>query len=182
MAVPAYLAMKITADCFVEITDIRAETRPGSHGSGASMKGPHATKSGYKGVYAYGRRWAAVVRENGGQQRLGTFDTSDEAARAYDAYLVAQAGGDVNAAVNFPTALDTLRDESAPFVEKFATGNLNDLDWASWQRETQGRAVPGTGPLPVLPPSAQAHANAPLINKPSTTLYRRGATPDDRDT
>jgi hypothetical protein len=108
---------------------------------------------------------------------LGVWDTPEEAARAYDTHLVASMGGDPNAAVNFPTPLDALRDSSAPFVERFAAGPLNDIEWGMWQRETgHNNAVPVPGPLSVLPPTTtvtKVDAHTPLINRPATTLYRR---------
>ena len=39
--------------------------------------------SGYRGVSRSGRRWAAHIKVNGKQQRLGTFDTPEDAHVAY---------------------------------------------------------------------------------------------------
>jgi len=139
------------------------------------------TRSGYKGVYTYGKRWAAVVHEGGKQRRLGVYDTPEEAARAYDDALTARAG-DPLAAVNFPTAQDQLREVSAPFVEKFATGQLTDIEWGTWQRETKDLTVPHTGPLPILPPSAgKPDPRAPLVDRPVKTLFRRRDDPKDSE-
>lgn len=71
----------------------------------ASTTTKRKNRSGFKGVYAYGKRWAAVavVNLNGRkvQQRLGVFNSPEEAARAYDTMCVV-AAGDPAAAVNFP--------------------------------------------------------------------------------
>lgn len=54
------------------------------------VKNPRAQKradntSGFKGVRAFGTRWAAYVYEHGKQRHLGMFATAEEAARAHDA-------------------------------------------------------------------------------------------------
>jgi hypothetical protein len=41
-------------------------------------------KSGFYGVRADGKRWVALIRFGGKQQRLGIYDTKQEAALAYD--------------------------------------------------------------------------------------------------
>lgn len=41
--------------------------------------------SGFKGVVANGKRWQAQIKSNGIRECLGTFDTPEEASRAYDA-------------------------------------------------------------------------------------------------
>jgi hypothetical protein len=145
---------------------------------------PHlGAKSGFKGVYPYGKRWCARVTVNGKAQRIGSYDTPEQAARAYDAYLVAQAGGDRNAAVNFPGPLDELEAAGVGFIEKFAAGQLtSDIDWATWQRATQGHAVPvpSADVLPVLPPGVdptKVHASTPLVDRPAVTVYRRSGDP-----
>jgi hypothetical protein len=46
----------------------------------------YVAKSGYKGVWVNqtGRPWLAVIKAHGKRFCLGTFDTAEEAARAYD--------------------------------------------------------------------------------------------------
>jgi hypothetical protein len=47
--------------------------------------GPHPRNtSGFKGVYRIGRGWMAQIGARGRQYRLGTFESPEEAARAYD--------------------------------------------------------------------------------------------------
>lgn len=139
---------------------------------------PRDTRSGFKGVYPYGKRWAAVSHEGGRKQRLGVYDTPEDAARAYDQHLIARSG-DPHAAVNFPHGLDELRDASAPFVERFASGQVNDIEWKAWQDATKGHAVPERdGPMPVLPPSAaKVTPSMPLIDRPAKSLYKRDMPP-----
>lgn len=49
-------------------------------------------KSGYKGVRKLGRRWQAVIRLDGLQKCLGTYDTPELAAAAYNGAAVALFG------------------------------------------------------------------------------------------
>jgi len=139
-------------------------------------QGPRASRSGYKGVYAYGKRWEAVAYVGGRRQRLGVYDTAEAAARAYDAYLIAQTG-DPNAAVNFPGPGDTAAQTNAPFIEQFASGRqLNDIEWKQWQQQ-QPAATVLDAPLSVRPEGPSIDASTPLIDRPSKTLYRRESTP-----
>lgn len=142
----------------------------------ATAHGPRTSRSGYKGVYSYGRRWEAVIYVNGRRQRLGVYDTAELAARAYDDHLVAQAG-DPSAAVNFPTAAEGDAQASAPFIEQFASGRkLNDLEWKQWQQQqATGAAV--DAPLTVAPSGPPIDPGTPLIDRPAKSLYRREPTP-----
>ncbi len=139
--------------------------------------GPRTSRSGFKGVYAYGKRWEAVAHVNGRRSRLGTYDTAEAAAHAYDDYLVAQAG-DPSAAVNFPSATEVTAQGGAPFVEQFASGRrLTDIEWKQWQQQQPvGAAI--DAPLTVRDGSGPPiDATTPLIDRPSKTLYRRDSTP-----
>lgn len=160
----------VIVDLFLEAHELQdAETT--STRSGARHS--HATRSGFKGVYPYGKRWATVIHEGGRRQRLGVYDTPEEAARAYDQYLISRSS-DPRAAVNFPHELDALRDASAPFVEKLAAGQVNDIEWQQWQQTTRDRAAPSAEPLSVLPASAtKVDATTPLIDRPAKSLTRR---------
>lgn len=138
-----------------------------------------ASRSGYKGVYAYGKRWEAVATVNGKRQRLGVHDTAEAAARAYDAYLVGQANGDPNAAVNFPGPADAAAATNAPFIEQFASGRkLTDIEWRQWQQQQPAGAALDA-PLSVRPEGSgpPIDATTPLIDRPAKSLYRRDSTP-----
>lgn len=161
-------------DAYLEAHDPQAAE---STLSGSGSRGARATRSGFKGVHAYGKRWACVVQQNGRSQRLGVYDTAEEAARAYDQYLITRSS-DPRAAVNFPHDLDQTRATNAPFVERFAAGQIDDIEWKKWRDSTEGHAVPSTEPLPVLPPSAaKVDASVPLIDRPAKSLYRRDMPP-----
>ncbi len=60
-------------------------------------------KSGYIGAYSFAsqKRWIAVVRHNKMTIRLGQFSTAEDAARARDAYIIAN---NLNRSLNFPEA------------------------------------------------------------------------------
>lgn len=140
-------------------------------------QGPRASRSGYKGVYAYGKRWEAVIYVGGKRQRIAVFDTAEAAARAYDSYLIGQANGDPNAAVNFPGPADALAATSAPFIEQFASGRkLTDIEWKQWQQQ-QATGAALDAPLSVRPDGPPIDASTPLIDRPAKSLYRRDSAP-----
>ena len=62
--------------------------------------------SGYKGVWRNKKRWAASITYEGKQYHLGTYDTPEEAAQAYDAGAREYHGE--FAALNFPAKPDEL--------------------------------------------------------------------------
>lgn len=133
------------------------------------------TRSGYKGVYAYGKRWEAVTYVNRKRTRLGVYDTPEAAAHAYDAHLIGQAGGDQNAAVNFPGPADEAAATNAPFIEQFASGRqLSDIEWKQWQQQAPNSSAPDA-PLSVRPTGSgpPIDASTPLIERPAKSLYRR---------
>lgn len=142
-----------------------------------SLHSSRVSRSGYKGVYAYGKRWEAVVHVGKQRRRLGVYDDPETAARAYDDYLTSQAGSP-NAAVNFPTLVDKASAANGPFIEQFAAnGKVNDLEWQQWQQSK----VPGAafaGPLPVLPDGVRIDGSTPLIDRPAKSLTRRDSVPD----
>jgi hypothetical protein len=62
---------------------------------------PSQSASGYKGVSPYRGRWQATIRLNGKLRWLGTFDTPEAAARAYDDAVLEHRGR--TGVLNFPT-------------------------------------------------------------------------------
>jgi len=186
LSLDEYLTAKLASDYLFDVgvggvggrpvADIQPATKPSngkpSNASTATQTALAAVKSGYKGVHAYGKLWAAVLYTDGGRHRLGTFRTAEEAARAYDAALVARAGGDPNAAVNFPTATDEALAEATPFIEKLATGSLDDKEWVRW-----GATPLPSAALPVKRPQNEEPDRTPLVresSQPPKMLYRRG--------
>lgn len=59
-----------------------------------------AARSGYRGVYYRKGRWAAIISVAGKPVHIGTYDTREEAARAWDARARGLRGAD--ALLNFP--------------------------------------------------------------------------------
>jgi hypothetical protein len=62
---------------------------------------PSQSASGYKGVSPYRGRWQATIRLNGKLRWLGTFNTPEDAARAYDDAVLEHRGR--IGVLNFPT-------------------------------------------------------------------------------
>ena len=60
----------------------------------------HWSNSGLRGVYERSGRWMAQIRVSGVLHHLGTYDTAEEAARAYDAAALEHNGE--FAQLNFP--------------------------------------------------------------------------------
>ena len=62
---------------------------------------PYRSESGYRGVTRSGKtKWRALMRHRGIYQNLGTYETAEEAARAYDQAAIALFGP--AAFLNFP--------------------------------------------------------------------------------
>lgn len=131
-------------------------------------------RSGYKGVYPYGKRWAAVVSSGGSQERVAVCDTPEEAAQAYDRAMVERAGGNPRAAVNaLAQQSRTAQAVDLPYFTKIARGeSLSDVEMATWRRETNNVPdTPGAVPISMVP---HQPANAqPLVRR----SLRRGAGP-----
>jgi hypothetical protein len=144
--------------------------------SSSKPRSPRATRSGYKGVYAYGKRWAAVVYVDQRPQRLGVFDTPEDAARAYDRFMIARTG-DQNAAVNFPGP----RDPSDHYIAKLAKGQLTDIEWQQWQRSTMKDPSEYIDMSLTVSPDGQVDPSEPLVNRTAKTIYRREPRNDSGD-
>jgi hypothetical protein len=154
------------------------EAAPSPKSTGHNNANFHKTRSGFKGVYPYGRRWAAVISYGGKQERIAVCDTPEEAARAYDQALVERAGGDPRAAVNAVTEKGRaalLVDQ--PFIEKLARGeHLTDVEMASWKRQT-GTVPPAPSTLPVT--MTTPSASEPMV-PPVRRQLRRSSGAIDR--
>lgn len=61
---------------------------------------PAQGSSGYKGVSPYRGRWQATIRLDGKLRWLGSFDTPEDAARAYDEAVLEHRGR--SGVLNFP--------------------------------------------------------------------------------
>ena len=95
--------------------------------------GNSATRSGYRGVYPYGKRWAAVVSVNRKQVRLGTYDSPVDAAKAYDLAVKATGGETGHRQLNFgePTIPDVLQ----PYIDRLARGEaFSRAEFAEFER------------------------------------------------
>lgn len=64
----------------------RSNLRNGTHKQNLCNRGPQANNtSGYKGVFATGKKFLAYIKHNQKFIRIGEFDTAEEAAKARDA-------------------------------------------------------------------------------------------------
>lgn len=85
--------------------------------------------SGYRGVYAYGKRWAAYLSIDGKRVSVGVFDTAEQAARAYDVALTSRGGNPTE--LNFPQIPDPTR----TFIDRLARGEqLSREDFIEFER------------------------------------------------
>lgn len=112
------------------------------------MTGNSATRSGYRGVYPYGKRWAAVVSVNRKQVRLGTYDSPVAAAKAYDLAVKANGGETTNRPLNFgePTTPAVLQ----PYIDRLARGEaFSRAEFAEFERASliYDASQAGKGPV-----------------------------------
>jgi len=154
-----------------------SEARSSLDGNGHKKpKSLPGTRSGYKGVYPYGRRWAAVISMDGRQERVAVCDTPEDAARAYDQAMIARAGGDPRAAVNAIVERGraaALVDQ--PYVQKLMHGQpLTDVEMAAWKRATAAMPEPLSA-LPVTSTTPAVDDGGPLVA--ARRQLRRGSAP-----
>jgi len=89
----------------------RSNLRPADRSkNSANSKLPHDSTTGYKGVSRHG--WTAQIVTSGRQIHLGTFDTPEAAARAYDRAAVEHFGE--FARLNFPSCPPVAHDRFVP--------------------------------------------------------------------
>lgn len=143
----------------------------------------HATRSGYRGVHPYGKRWAAVISREGHQERIGVYDTPEEAARAYDAFFIARAGGDQSAAVNaIAERAQAAQVVDAPFVDKLRQGQgLSDVEMAAWKRASASTPVAPSSALPMTTGAPMPFDDGgSIVTAPVRRQLRRGSAAIDR--
>jgi hypothetical protein len=80
----------------------RGNLRPCSSSQNNGNSRRRLRRSGFRGVYLHRKRWRALITCDGKTRHLGTFDTPEEAARAYDAAAVEHF-----AKLNFPPPVRT---------------------------------------------------------------------------
>lgn len=137
------------------------------------------TRSGYKGVYPYGKRWAAVVSLDGKQERVAVCDTPEEAARVYDKVLMERAGGDPRAAVNAVVERGrTALVVDAPYIAKLQHGEpLTDVELAAWKRASASVPSAPSSTLPVTAGTPFNVDNNEPMTPPVRRQLRRGSAP-----
>jgi Arc/MetJ-type ribon-helix-helix transcriptional regulator len=122
----------------------------------------------FKGVYRYGKRWAAWIWDRDGKrmQRIGTYDSPEEAAHAHD--LAAQTRYGEQSQANFPTERDQIVATAQPYLDKLAGSGLSDAEWTAWMK------TGGVAPVAVsiIPPSDDT-GREPLIVGAAKSLFRR---------
>jgi hypothetical protein len=67
-----------------------------------TKRGPLDTVSGYRGVYAYARKWRAALQRDGQLIKIGIYNNPTDAAIAYDAYVRDLTSPEDAAIFNFP--------------------------------------------------------------------------------
>ena len=78
-------------------------------------------KSRFRGVYKCGKRWKAQLQSQGVQFYLGTFDTEEEAAKAYDRKARDEKGekGQTNFDDNGDETINTGHVEEGSFIRSY---------------------------------------------------------------
>ena len=77
-------------------------------------RGNHNQKTGLIGVHKNGKKYRALIRYDGTQHYIGSFDTKEQAGIAYDRVAIDKSTEMVSFTLNYPNMSDLEREEALP--------------------------------------------------------------------